>query len=115
MDIEERRLTVADSFGGGRVRLAGDAVHQVPPTGGYGMTTGAGDAVGLEWTLAAQIHGWGAPKLLAASGAGRPAKQTASSPPGHRSTDAAASPNAARSPSATGPPPPGTSLCAARS
>ncbi|MFE5286013.1 FAD-dependent monooxygenase [Nocardia sp. NPDC056611] len=60
------RLTVADSFGRGRVWLAGDAVHQVTPTGGYGMNTGVGDAVGLGWALAAQLQGWGAPGLLTA-------------------------------------------------
>jgi 2-polyprenyl-6-methoxyphenol hydroxylase-like FAD-dependent oxidoreductase len=43
------RLAVAKSFGQGRVWLAGDAVHQVAPTGGYGMNTGVGDAVGLGW------------------------------------------------------------------
>ncbi|WP_433622035.1 FAD-dependent monooxygenase [Nocardia sp. CA-120079] len=60
------RLTVADSFGRRRVWLAGDAVHQVTPTGGYGMNTGVGDAVGLGWMLAAQLQGWGAPGLLTA-------------------------------------------------
>ncbi|WP_062989748.1 FAD-dependent monooxygenase [Nocardia anaemiae] len=60
------RLTVADSFGRDRVWLAGDAVHQVTPTGGYGMNTGVGDAVGLGWMLAAQLQGWGGPGLLAA-------------------------------------------------
>ncbi|MEU6832143.1 FAD-dependent monooxygenase [Nocardia beijingensis] len=60
------RLVVADSFGRGRTWLAGDAVHQVTPTGGYGMNTGVGDAVGLGWALAAQIQGWGEPGLLSA-------------------------------------------------
>ena len=60
------RLTVADSFGRGRVWMAGDATHQVTPTGGYGMNTGVGDAVGLGWALAAQLQGWGAPGLLRA-------------------------------------------------
>ncbi|MFF4575258.1 FAD-dependent monooxygenase [Streptomyces sp. NPDC001410] len=61
------RLTVADSYGRrGRVWLAGDAVHQVPPTGGYGMNTGVGDAVGLGWALAAVLRGWGTPGLLRA-------------------------------------------------
>ncbi|MEE1765171.1 FAD-dependent monooxygenase [Streptomyces sp. SP18BB07] len=60
------RLTVADSYGRGRVWLAGDAVHQVPPTGGYGMNTGVGDAVGLGWALAAVLQGWGTPGLLRA-------------------------------------------------
>ncbi|WP_241010978.1 FAD-dependent monooxygenase [Mycobacterium camsae] len=60
------RLGVARRFGMGRVWLAGDAVHQVPPTGAYGMNTGVGDAVGLGWVLAALLRGWGAPKLLQA-------------------------------------------------
>lgn len=58
------RLTVADGYGSGRVWLAGDAVHQVPPTGGYGMNTGVGDAIGLGWALAATVAGWGGPGLL---------------------------------------------------
>lgn len=60
------RLSVATRFGFGRVWLAGDAVHQVPPTGGYGMNTGVADAVGLGWALAANIQGWGTPRLLGA-------------------------------------------------
>jgi 2-polyprenyl-6-methoxyphenol hydroxylase-like FAD-dependent oxidoreductase len=60
------RLAVAKSFGKGRVWLAGDAVHQVPPTGGYGMNTGVGDAVGLGWALAAVLQGWGGRDLLSA-------------------------------------------------
>lgn len=60
------RLTVSDSFGRGRVWLAGDSTHQVTPTGGYGMNTGVGDAVGLGWALAAQLQGWGTPGLLTA-------------------------------------------------
>jgi 2-polyprenyl-6-methoxyphenol hydroxylase-like FAD-dependent oxidoreductase len=60
------RLAVAKGFGRGRVWLAGDAVHQVPPTGGYGMNTGVGDAVGLGWALAANVQGWGGENLLRA-------------------------------------------------
>jgi hypothetical protein len=60
------RLVVADSFGRGRVWLAGDSTHQVTPTGGYGMNTGVGDAIGLGWMLAAQLNGWGEPGLLKA-------------------------------------------------
>ena len=37
----------------------GDSVHQVVPTGGYGMNTGVGDAVDLGWKLAAMVEGWG--------------------------------------------------------
>ncbi len=60
------RLVVADHYGRGRVWLAGDATHQFIPTGGYGMNTGVGDAVGLGWALAAILQGWGAEGLLAA-------------------------------------------------
>jgi len=59
-------LTIANQFGRGRVWLAGDACHQVIPTGGYGMNTGVGEAVTLGWMLAAMVQGWGGPKLLAA-------------------------------------------------
>lgn len=58
------RLSLADSYGTGRVWLAGDSAHQVVPAGGYGMNTGVGDAVGLGWALAAIVHGWGDPRLL---------------------------------------------------
>ncbi|MEM9085053.1 MAG: FAD-dependent monooxygenase [Pseudomonadota bacterium] len=60
------RLSLAESYGQGRVWMAGDAVHQVIPTGGYGMNTGIGDAVGLAWALSGVVQGWGGPKLLEA-------------------------------------------------
>jgi len=60
------RMCVAKKFGKGRIWLAGDAVRQVIPTGGYGMNTGVADAMALGWALAANIHGWGTPKLLEA-------------------------------------------------
>ncbi|MEM1143073.1 MAG: FAD-dependent monooxygenase [Pseudomonadota bacterium] len=60
------RLGIADNYGAGRVWLAGDSTHQVIPTGGYGMNTGMGDALALGWVLAANVHGWGGPKLLEA-------------------------------------------------
>jgi 2-polyprenyl-6-methoxyphenol hydroxylase-like FAD-dependent oxidoreductase len=56
---------LADSYGRGRILLAGDAVHTMIPTGGYGMNTGLGDAINLGWKLAATIQGWGGPALLA--------------------------------------------------
>ena len=60
-----RRRMVADHYGRGRVFLAGDAVHVMPPNGGLGMNTGIGDASDLGWKLAAVYHGWGGPELLA--------------------------------------------------
>lgn len=77
------RLSMADSYGRGRVWLAGDAVHQVVPNGGYGMNTGVGDAVGLGWALAANVQGWGGPGLLTAYDAER-------RPVAHRNRDASA-------------------------
>lgn len=58
-------LLVADSYGEGRVWLAGDAVHQYIPTGAYGMNTGIGDAFDLGWKLAVVLCGFGGAKLLA--------------------------------------------------
>ena len=58
-------FVVAERYGEGRVLLAGDAAHQYVPTGGYGMNTGIGDACDLGWKLAAMLHGYGGPRLLA--------------------------------------------------
>jgi 2-polyprenyl-6-methoxyphenol hydroxylase-like FAD-dependent oxidoreductase len=58
------RSIVADRWRAGRVFLAGDAVHQHGPTGGFGMNTGMGDAADLGWKLAAALDGWGGPGLL---------------------------------------------------
>jgi 2-polyprenyl-6-methoxyphenol hydroxylase-like FAD-dependent oxidoreductase len=60
----KQNLLLADSYGRGRVFLAGDAVHLVIPTGGLGMNTGVGDAVDLGWKLAATLKGFGGPNLL---------------------------------------------------
>ena len=64
-------LLVAESYGIDRVFLAGDAAHQYIPTGGYGMNTGIGDACDLGWKLAAALHGFGGPGLLASYDAER--------------------------------------------
>src|SRR5207244_2296902 len=55
---------VANKFGRGRVQLAGDAVHQHAPTGGFGMNIGVADATNLGWKLAAHLDGWGGPCLI---------------------------------------------------
>jgi 2-polyprenyl-6-methoxyphenol hydroxylase-like FAD-dependent oxidoreductase len=59
-----RRELVAESYGRGRVFIAGDAAHVMSPTGGFGMNTGIGDAVDLAWKFDAQLKGWGGPALL---------------------------------------------------
>ena len=43
-----RRELVAQTYGHGRVFIAGDAAHVMSPTGGFGMNTGIGDAVDLS-------------------------------------------------------------------
>jgi len=60
-----RREVVAKRYQAGRVFLLGDSAHQLPPTGGFGMNTGIGDATNLTWKLAATLAGWGGPQLLA--------------------------------------------------
>ena len=47
----------ADRFRDGRVFLAGDAAHVVPPNGGYGGNTGVQDAHNLAWKLALTLAG----------------------------------------------------------
>lgn len=48
----------------GRVLVAGDAAHTLPPTGGFGMNTGIADAHNLAWKLAGVLHGWAPAELL---------------------------------------------------
>ncbi|MDF3299905.1 FAD-dependent oxidoreductase [Streptomyces tropicalis] len=55
---------VADGFVHGRVLLAGDAAHVIPPTGGYGANTGIADAHNLAWKLALVLDGTAGPDLL---------------------------------------------------
>jgi 2-polyprenyl-6-methoxyphenol hydroxylase-like FAD-dependent oxidoreductase len=53
-----------DRFRDGRVFLAGDAAHVVPPNGGYGGNTGVQDAHNLAWKLALTLDGVAGPGLL---------------------------------------------------
>jgi 2-polyprenyl-6-methoxyphenol hydroxylase-like FAD-dependent oxidoreductase len=55
---------ITDSYGHGRVFLAGDAAHIHPPTGAQGMNTGIQDAIGLAWRLALAVRGLAAEGLL---------------------------------------------------
>jgi 2-polyprenyl-6-methoxyphenol hydroxylase-like FAD-dependent oxidoreductase len=54
----------AGSFRAGRVFLAGDAAHAMPPTGGFGGNTGMADAHNLAWKLALVTRGAAGPGLL---------------------------------------------------
>ena len=55
---------MAERYRRGRVFLAGDAAHEMPPTGGFGLNTGVQDVHNLAWKLAAVLHGWAGPSLL---------------------------------------------------
>src|SRR6516225_9635162 len=49
----------------GRVFIAGDAAHVMPPNGGFGGNTGIADAHNLAWKLALVLRGLAGPQLLA--------------------------------------------------
>jgi hypothetical protein len=55
---------VAQRLVQGRVFLVGDAAHQLPPTGGFGMNTGIQTAHNLVWKLALVLSGAAGPSLL---------------------------------------------------
>jgi hypothetical protein len=56
--------TCAERLRAGRVFLAGDAAHVVPPNGGFGGNMGIQDALNLAWKLAAVVKGEAGPALL---------------------------------------------------
>ena len=47
---------VAQHYRSGRIFLAGDAAHRIPPAGGLGLNSGAGDVQNLAWKLAAVLN-----------------------------------------------------------
>jgi 2-polyprenyl-6-methoxyphenol hydroxylase-like FAD-dependent oxidoreductase len=55
---------VARRLHDGRVVLAGDAAHVMPPNGGFGGNTGVQDAYDLAWKLALVVDGRAPPALL---------------------------------------------------
>jgi putative polyketide hydroxylase len=57
-------VRIAEAFQHGRIFLAGDAAHIMPPWGGFGANTGIQDAHNLAWKLAAVLAGHAGPALL---------------------------------------------------
>ncbi len=55
---------VARRYQEGRVFLAGDAAHLMPPNGGFGGNTGIHDGHNLAWKLALVLKGIAGPRLL---------------------------------------------------
>jgi 2-polyprenyl-6-methoxyphenol hydroxylase-like FAD-dependent oxidoreductase len=55
---------VAERFQDGRIFLAGDAAHVMPPNGGFGGNTGVQDAHNLAWKLAHVLKWLAPPELL---------------------------------------------------
>lgn len=55
---------VAQTMNRGRVLLAGDAAHQMPPFMGQGLNSGMRDAFNLAWKLAYVVRGWSNSRLL---------------------------------------------------
>lgn len=54
----------AERFRDGRIFLAGDAAHIMPPTGGFGGNTGVADVHNLVWKLAMVLRGEAGEGLL---------------------------------------------------
>lgn len=58
------RTVVASAYREGRIFLAGDAAHQMWPSGGHGMNTGIGDVHNLGWKIAMVLGGAAGKSLL---------------------------------------------------
>ncbi|KIW98033.1 uncharacterized protein Z519_01617 [Cladophialophora bantiana CBS 173.52] len=57
-------VRIAERLQHGRIFLAGDAAHQMPPWGGQGANTGIADVHNLAWKLAAVLQGHATKSLL---------------------------------------------------
>lgn len=57
-------VAIAEQYRSGRIFLAGDAAHLIPPNGGFNMNTGIQDVHNLCWKLAGVLAGWADDSLL---------------------------------------------------
>jgi 2-polyprenyl-6-methoxyphenol hydroxylase-like FAD-dependent oxidoreductase len=60
----QAEMLVAERYSAGRVHLAGDAAHVMPPYAANGANTGIADVHNLGWKLAAVLRGEASPALL---------------------------------------------------
>lgn len=60
----EPSVRIAERLQHGRIFLAGDAAHQMPPWGGQGANSGITDAHNLAWKLATVLKGHASQALL---------------------------------------------------
>ncbi|MFE4419272.1 FAD-dependent oxidoreductase [Streptomyces sp. NPDC056817] len=60
----EMAALVAERLRSGRIFIAGDAAHVVPPVGGFGANTGIHDVHNLAWKLAKVLRGEAGEELL---------------------------------------------------
>ena len=56
-DVYEWHAYLVEQWRSGRLLLAGDAAHEMPPMLGQGMCSGIRDAVNLAWKVAAVVRG----------------------------------------------------------
>jgi 2-polyprenyl-6-methoxyphenol hydroxylase-like FAD-dependent oxidoreductase len=60
----QAEMLVADRYSAGRVHLAGDAAHVMPPFAAMGANTGIADVHNLGWKIAAVLRGEASEALL---------------------------------------------------
>jgi 3-(3-hydroxy-phenyl)propionate hydroxylase len=63
-DVYQWRAVLSDPWRDGRIFIAGDACHEMPPHLGQGMCSGVRDATNLAWKLPLVIRGEASPDLL---------------------------------------------------